>query len=46
MLGFVIRNAKFSSGVLLVAAFAFWNWGRNIELRRLVEHQLGINLGK
>jgi len=30
----------------IVAAFAFWKWGRNIELRRLIEHRLGINLGK
>lgn len=30
----------------VVAAFAFYRWGRKIELRRLLDHQLGLNLSR
>jgi hypothetical protein len=30
----------------IVAAFAFYRWGAKIEWKRVLDHQLGLNLGK
>jgi hypothetical protein len=30
----------------IVAGFAFWKWGRTVEARRLLAHQLGFDLSK
>ncbi len=31
---------------LIVAGFAFWKWGSKIEWRRVLDHQLGLHLGR
>lgn len=30
----------------IVACFAFWKWGNSIELRRLLDHRSGANMGR